>query len=682
MASRTVVNKMFAPREMVDDNVKSRVNSTHETLASVFTADEFNRYKSYSAFCLQADMDELTIDDFQSNGEVLESGTPVQELKPNSERENRSKGIPAIFNKLHAVPLEEEKYGWRVSQNMPLIDSPKTRRLQRSMNACTVRDLVQKSREGMLGTSVYEYSDFMFCKYLGKISNNHLITLRRYSIPVNDYVMPYGNPSAKNESSGPNRTKVTTKPDNGGIPIGTMVTWMGTPGNEMKDILKYSFNMPFKFTTSKWEDSGAASRQAYDTRTRGVVGAGFKKVFQSSAAQHIANFTIPGMYNKASGQTYSYPGPHYDPQKAYAGVDMIKGIYIRDPDQGLHFSHKFKLTFDYELRSYNGVNGKQAMLDLLGNILTTCYTTGDFWPGGYRSSAGYSTMQPTSNLECMQHHNTFSGYVKAFQHDFQKTKAGVKNFMADPLNSLIKLLDNLGGLLLGGDLDAVPPAIGQGCNALLSDSTVGFWHVTIGNPCAPILSIGNLVMTNCEVEHYGPLGIDDFPTGLRVTCEFDTGKPRDKRLIERMYNSGNDRIYIPLDQTVFETIKKAKNINQKQAATLRGNSKAGVDSEKTINQRTTDMAKAAVESASMANFSSVGDYSLQSPFQRVDILDEIDDAEVLQRIFGTSNPKALEWAAGECAEGTDPGNPPPSNETIKDDKGERGTAKNNGNNGK
>jgi hypothetical protein len=96
-------------------------------------------------------------------------------------------------------------------------------------------------------------------------------------------------------------------------------------------------------------------------------------------------------------------------------------------------------------------------------------------------------------------------------------------------------------------------------NSLLSPAPVGFWHVTIGNPHHPIMSMGNMIIKNTTIEHYGPLGLDDFPTGLKVTVELERGKPRDIRDIERIYMHGNDRIYASMGPKIEEMYKYAKN---------------------------------------------------------------------------------------------------------------------------
>jgi len=660
-------------------SARSQVRTNHENLMSTAMANEFNTYRTCGAFNLAVDVDPLTPDSFEKG----EDGT--LKLKDSTQTTVDSSGVRSLFNKLHAVPIEEQSFGWRLSQNMPLIDSPKNRQKQRTFNSCTVRDLVQKSQQGLMGTSIYDWSDFMYCKYLGRVSNNYLITLRRFGIPVADYVKPYGNPKAIAGSGKSGSAKESTQTDNGGIPLGCMVTWMGTPGNEMSDILKYNFSQPFKETKTQFEDNQVQA-QSQKKDSKGGIGAMFGKAFQKPAAQHVGNMVMPGVFNRRAAEDrgeHAAIYPHYDANRAYAGVDMIKSIYVRDADAGLKFNQEFSLTFDYELRSYDGVNGKQAMLDLLGHIFTVCYTQGDFWHGTYRQNSGASSFEPLSSLECMKHHDTFSEYVGAFEKDFSNLKKNVTNNISkDPIKFIKNMLDNLGGLLMGGDLETLPPAQKQGVNSLISDSAIGQWHVTVGNPCAPIMSIGNLILDGCDVQHYGPLGIDDFPTGLKVVCKFKSGKPRDKRLIERMYNGGNDRIYMPLDQTVFEELKRAQAINDKQAAGD-GDPKAGKKSYIDKNGNEHNMASQGPTSAKMedaaalaqrlqnmaqeAKDSIAGAYEgsdMISDYIRVDLINNLNNAQQIERIFGTTNIQALAWAAGELNLGNPAGNK--SSETTED----------------
>jgi hypothetical protein len=118
---------------------------------------------------------------------------------------------------------------WRIANNVPLIDNVETRKAIRKHSGCSVKELVQASQDGRLGRETYDYSDFMYCKYLGKISNNYLITLRRFPIPVDDFISSY-------DLDG-NDEHLTSKNSQS---LGCMVTWMGVSGNEMSSLLSYT----------------------------------------------------------------------------------------------------------------------------------------------------------------------------------------------------------------------------------------------------------------------------------------------------------------------------------------------------------------------------------------------------------------------------------------------------------
>ena len=59
--------------------------------------------------------------------------------------------------------------------------------------------------------------------------------------------------------------------------------------------------------------------------------------------------------------------------------------------------------------------------------------------------------------------------------------------------------------------------------------------------------MGNLRLENAEITHSGPLGLDDFPTELKVTVQLKHAMPRDSVAIQRMYGKGRNAIYLPLN---------------------------------------------------------------------------------------------------------------------------------------
>jgi hypothetical protein len=119
-------------------------------------------------------------------------------------------------------------------------------------------------------------------------------------------------------------------------------------------------------------------------------------------------------------------------------------------------------------------------------------------------------------------------------------------------------------MLLGGALNKLGRPQKQALSSLVSGAPVGCWHLTIGNPKSPIIEVGNLICTEASVEHYGPLGLDDFPTGIRVKVKLEHAKPRDIVGIEQMYGRGDTRIYSPMGEKVLDMYKNSKKIKTTQ----------------------------------------------------------------------------------------------------------------------
>ena len=84
----------------------------------------------------------------------------------------------------------------------------------------------------------------------------------------------------------------------------------------------------------------------------------------------------------------------------------------------------------------------------------------------------------------------------------------------------------------------------QATMALLTGDDTGEWHVTVGNPTRPILSLGNMILEDTEIQFSGPLNKDDFPTKLTVTCTLKPARPRDRDDVQMMFVPNNkERIY-------------------------------------------------------------------------------------------------------------------------------------------
>lgn len=548
-------NKLFEKGEFLQKNdLVSRVRINREYLISKHTADELNTYMSFTPF---ATFNDLFAPEYDENG---------VEITPDS-KGSGTLGVRSIFNRAGAVVLgskDVKKMGevataktspWRISNNVPLMDNRVSREAIKEDSGCSVKELVKASEDGILGRETYAFSDFMYCRYLGRVPNNYLITLRRFPYPVDDFISAVGTRDMRS-----NPDYATRNADS----IGCMVTWIGTPGNEMSNILKYNVSMPFKTANAQLQDSeiNADSSQSPANAISAMFDSKYREQYMAGQAGTAVNGYISKVFPLAGGDP-PYPASTWnrfrDSSKAYGPVDVIKETYMRSED-GLKFDQDISIVFDYELRSYNGINGRQAMLDLLANILNVTYSTGTFWGGGYRGGGAHQN-NVFANMKIFKAKGGFTDFVEAFAEDLSDLGSRAKFSIESNggiLETIKKIGNTLGGMLAAGFLNKMGRPQKQQLNSLLSPAPIGFWHLTIGNPHHPIMSIGNMILKSAQIEHYGPLGLDDFPTGLKVTCTLTRGKPRDIRDIEKLYMKGNDRIYSPMGPKIFDMYKNAK----------------------------------------------------------------------------------------------------------------------------
>ena len=517
-------------------------------------AYRLNTYRNWGEFDLMIEPFPETVD---------KDGDPVP-----------AKGTKSLFNNVHAV-----WYGntLRRRNNMPLIDTQTNREAMRNDSDCSIRSLVAKSAAGKLGRAVYNYSDFMYCKELGRVSNNYLVTLRRFPAPCGDNVL-YVDPMNTDETN-PKDGLQMHSPD-----VGRMVTWIGVSGNDMSNILKYDYNMSFRETSAEIQEYSGGG----DDSSNGPLGAllnGTDKQYRQymvsgKGGDHSARYVgklLGGDKNSigrfiggnGGGATYSNASwrGFRDNNKPYGPVDVIKKTTVRG-DDGLQFNQSITLTFDYEMRSYDGINTKAAFLDLLSNVLAVTYSTGTFWGGGYRMTSGSPQSNVFANLPILQmaergQLNSFGDLVDGVTNSLSSIWGQISQ--GEGLLGAIKTLgSSLFSMFTGAALNQLGRPTKIALNSLLEPVPTGMWHLTIGNPLHPIMVMGNMILDKTEIEHYGPLGLDDFPTGLRVTCTLHHGKPRDTSMIENMYVMGHSRYYIPMGPEINRMYEQASEYKESE----------------------------------------------------------------------------------------------------------------------
>ena len=549
-----------------------------------------------------------------SKGNIVKDkkGNVVKEVVAESKTTKRiiyeTVGAPSLFNPYYGVQAAG------ITSGVPLLDTQTgkdkvsalsnikergenyvingTVNIGHNINDCSIANLVKLSKHkfSTLGHAKYKYTDFMYCKEVGKISNNHLITLRKFPAPIGDNIFA-------ETAISDNVSNIAIQGD-----VGRLVTWFGTEDNKLEDIFHYSYHSTWRTLEAKIEE-----KQSQESASeRGVMGGLvnlFSPGYNSATAKGIAPSALSLLLGSSGSDPFLTSAPYadnpavngamYDKNRVYEPQDTIRNMEI--PEGKLEFSHEFSLVFNYKLRGYQNINAKSALLDLIGNIMAVTYKQGTFWPGEQRiigappNTAGWKKVENFKNdawaaggsfITNLLNGDSFSdaangllsGLSNAINSNFGIDLSSISSF--SDLGALAKgIIDKAKGAGFGAALKGMVsnqlgrPAV-YAFDSLLTGDNSGQWHVTIGNPLNPIAVMGNLVLTNAEISHSGPLGLDDFPTDLKVTVTLKHARPRDSVDIQRMYTMGRTAIYGKISNTEcfkingFTEAKKTENPEQ------------------------------------------------------------------------------------------------------------------------
>jgi hypothetical protein len=398
----------------------------------------------------------------------------------------------------------------------------------------TARNIIQDSiNEKSLGYT-YNISDFVQCEHYGKISNDYMITLRRFAYPVGD--------DLKNMLTPGNDGKLIdgSQPD-----LARAITWMSPKlGNDMKEILKFGTKFSWKEVESELQKVTSSSTN------NNKVGS----MIDGSPLASAINAGVNG-YSADQAARIKEKGAGWDPttetypNKVYGPLNVIKKVLTRE--QGLEFNQEFTLKFHYDLKGFTNTSPKVAFMDTLSNVLALTYNNAPFWGGATRYLGNGSTVPPFGDFQKLKS-GDYEGFLtsigdqlKGAASAFADAGAAIKEAMTGGgINALgdSKIMDNL----IGGGLMKMfnSPQGAAVAASFISGDPTGMWHVTIGNPMNPMMVVGNLALESSNVEFEGPLGYEGFPSKMILTVNLKPARPRDKGEIESMFNAGRGRMYL------------------------------------------------------------------------------------------------------------------------------------------
>jgi hypothetical protein len=443
-------------------------------------------------------------------------------------------GMPSLFNKLALLSINMGNSRNTIKDVSNYMDTGDVSGVYETGDLLSAGYLVQKYNDKDYPSKPYYYSDFAFSKWWNFIPENRLITVRRYPFPVVD--------NLSFPKHGDKEVKLK--------PIAQAVTYFGNPSpNTLKALTGIKGNIAFKELTASFDKANGNEQGSGDSPTGFLSG----KIgnFASLGVKGISAINGRGDVNQSEKARIDY-ARNYDWSNQLRGKhNVIKKTYIED--NGLEAGVKsYDITFEYELRSYNGINPRVAMLDILANFLSLTYQDGSFWGGTrlyYPNSPRYAFLGGKKGQDQF-YNGDYGGYMNTVMKEFSSAGGVIADTFKGVINAiksgdLSSLVDMLGAVA-GGGMDVMSgrnrPAL-ISYKALLSGEPIGKIHLTIGNPDRPIAMIGNLICTDFKIELSEELGADDFPTGVTMTMTLKDGMPRDKTGIESIFNNGNGKLY-------------------------------------------------------------------------------------------------------------------------------------------
>lgn len=467
-------------------------------------------------------------EDLKNISHQYEERTDLYPVKGADEKRlNSGTGYGSLANKLHIIKLRDaSKSGY-----MSPVDSEAYKKYTESdkFNPKTFSDLCLMEHANAIQ---YDPDDFLYCKNIG-FPLNRLITLRRFPYPCVDNIW---------------EKDCQPEPD-----IARMVTYFDHTTNRLEDILGMSYRMKWKQLEASFQEASMAGDQSGFT--------GYMKKIATVFDGTLASNTMQGVSDGGSGPYGSY-NPTHDANKVYGPVDSITSTHIRDV--GLEFEKDFEITFEYELRSIAGRTPEFAMKDVLANILACTYNNGKFW-GGARFWIGERPSKFFQNFAFLNSRNADKVLFGAY--DLLKTELGkwTEDSQGRAVDALKSAMKNGIKMALGKILDKVGRPSILMMDSLLNNEATGYWHLMIGNPTNPIMSIGNLILDSTEISFpTDSLSYGDFPTKMMVKCKLKPSQPKDRAGIEMMFNAGRERIYhapktVNINKNATKTNKTARN---------------------------------------------------------------------------------------------------------------------------
>jgi hypothetical protein len=355
------------------------------------------------------------------------------------------------------------------------------------------------------------YSDFAYLVDLGVYPVNRLIILRRFDENV----------MVKNDLN-----------DIDAKPISTLVSWI-TPDDE--DMFSMSFS-------EKWIDQTKFFWEVISDVVKNNTG---MDVSHFSSLPAWSQGFLYQMLQGANIGNYDKNDKNWMP---VGDPDVLRSSKTRDLNGSISSDIKLSFNSKYEQKYIGGIDSGIAMMTILNNIIrmgisdmkfilksdktlnnltNSIYSNQggsmDDWISGIKSIIK-SFVETSKNMFGLKNPSATTN-TDTDKKIYDKTK--ITEMIKNTLDLSIKRFrwDLKSSLALTTGLPTTP------------------WHVTVGNPLNPILSIGNVVVDQGNIKFGNEFNFNDMPTNFKVSFDIDFGRPLGRSELLEILNINYERNY-------------------------------------------------------------------------------------------------------------------------------------------
>jgi len=232
---------------------------------------------------------------------------------------------------------------------------------------------------------------------------------------------------------------------------------------------------------------------------------------------------------------------------------------------GLNSTFSTKLKTSYEQKFIGDVDPGSAMLDIIRNLTTM--GTSDiiyFLNKGSKviDDIRNANNNPTNADAWLTAIKTIiNGFIDAITKLTKDLANSVTsdNTSSDAGGALKSIMNStLVQTILASTVAKWKWPIRGGIGVITGENTTP-WHLTIGNPYSPFVSMGNIKVTNISLDFGNDLAYNDIPTKLDVEIGIELGRNMGAQEIFAMFNNGYKRVYDTESSSFMSLNKLYKN---------------------------------------------------------------------------------------------------------------------------